>query len=237
LVCVDNAKKDVVLEEGISPCKARRGIPTWFQGNVSSAFANHIYWPSPPKKNTSTVRKVLFPACASSKEWRDLHRQKIACKSFYKGKRVQLDDQVTEKQQKQNREDPKVQKRPKLSQSGASGQQQKKGSKVSKRQKLSKSSGGALAHGNEPTSLSKEPLPSAPLPQSVASARNDFAPLPQELSVGLGQVMGLNRRQSSRRKKEAQLKKSSVLHGDEHALEAVCCLFCGEAYEDPPDED
>jgi DDE superfamily endonuclease len=59
-----------------SPVKIKRGVPHWFKGTVSPAFEQHIFWPSPPKKKTTFVHKQLFPACASSSEWRALYREK-----------------------------------------------------------------------------------------------------------------------------------------------------------------
>jgi hypothetical protein len=78
--------KDVVLNNVRSPMKARRGVPSWFAGKVSKAFAHHIFWPSPPKKATlSRAKKALFPACASTAQWRDLYLQTKAVKAskFY----------------------------------------------------------------------------------------------------------------------------------------------------------
>jgi len=46
---------------------------------VSPAFDKHIFWPSPekkPKKVVSRHKGELFPACASSQEWRDVYKQK-----------------------------------------------------------------------------------------------------------------------------------------------------------------
>ena len=60
-----------------SPCSAKRGLPQWFRGNVSSAFASHIFYPSPPKKKGGKLAPTqLFPACVSSHKWRELHRLK-----------------------------------------------------------------------------------------------------------------------------------------------------------------
>jgi len=59
-----------------TPIKARYGVPVWFAGKVSPAFEQHIFWPSPPKKQNQRKRSEIFPACASTKEWRALYRQK-----------------------------------------------------------------------------------------------------------------------------------------------------------------
>ena len=62
-----------------TPTKIKRGIPHWFHGKVSPAFDRHIFWPSPPKKSKEGERKhkaQLFPACASSHEWRKLYELK-----------------------------------------------------------------------------------------------------------------------------------------------------------------
>jgi hypothetical protein len=60
-----------------SPCSAKRGLPQWFKGNVSSAFKSHIFYPSPPKKKSGKLAPTqLFPACVSSQKWRELHRLK-----------------------------------------------------------------------------------------------------------------------------------------------------------------
>ena len=80
------SNKDVNLH-ALTPMKAKRGIPCWFTGNVSSAFSQHIFYPSPPKKlKKLNVRRQIFPACASTATWRELHRQKVAVKAtkFYK---------------------------------------------------------------------------------------------------------------------------------------------------------
>ena len=39
---------------------------------MSPAFSQHIFWPSLPKKvKTSTRKNPLFPACASTRAWRE----------------------------------------------------------------------------------------------------------------------------------------------------------------------
>ena len=54
-----------------SPCSAKRGVPVWFKGNISSAFSCHIFYPSPPKKaKTGKLAPMqLVPACVSTKKW------------------------------------------------------------------------------------------------------------------------------------------------------------------------
>jgi hypothetical protein len=89
--------KDVILSDDGSPMKAKRGIPAWYHGKVSSVFARHIFWPSPSKskKSAATMRRSLFPACASTKVWREIHVQNsvkskqsvskpVASNKFYK---------------------------------------------------------------------------------------------------------------------------------------------------------
>ena len=66
---------DVMLNDSGTPLKARRGIPAWYTGQISASCANHIFWPSPPKKKNSNIKRRLFPSCASAKEWRDLYRE------------------------------------------------------------------------------------------------------------------------------------------------------------------
>jgi hypothetical protein len=86
ILSTGQSNKDVNLNSA-TPMKAKRGVPSWFGGKVSGAFANHIFFPSPPKKTkANTVKKVLFPACASSALWRETTRQKSAVQSskFYK---------------------------------------------------------------------------------------------------------------------------------------------------------
>jgi len=64
-----------------SPCSGKRGAPAWFRGKkIFPAFASHIFYPSPPKKAKADNIPLaqLFPACISSKKWRELHRQKKA---------------------------------------------------------------------------------------------------------------------------------------------------------------
>ena len=61
-------QNEVFLGGNKSPSKAMYGIPSWYEGKVSAAFAKHIFWPSPPKKATTKAKKVLFPACASTSE-------------------------------------------------------------------------------------------------------------------------------------------------------------------------
>jgi len=78
---------DVCLrdEKTLSPSnsKLKRGVPVWFSGKVSPAFEKHIFWPSPEKKCRKCERKLteLFPACASSQEWRNLYKQKELSRS------------------------------------------------------------------------------------------------------------------------------------------------------------
>ena len=53
LLSLRNNTKDVCLERSIpkSPFKAKTGIAVWFAGKtVSPAFAQLIFWSSPPKK-------------------------------------------------------------------------------------------------------------------------------------------------------------------------------------------
>ena len=50
-----HSTKNVVLEVSDSPSKAKRGIPVWYEGKVSPAFAQHIFWPSPPKRKAPRV--------------------------------------------------------------------------------------------------------------------------------------------------------------------------------------
>jgi len=77
----DTAAADVILETVKTPLKAKRGIPSFYSGKVSPAFANHIFWPSPRLKNkSSSVRHEIVPACASSAQWREHHRDKVARK-------------------------------------------------------------------------------------------------------------------------------------------------------------
>jgi len=78
---------DVCLrdEKTLSPSnsKLKRGVPIWFSGKVSPAFDKHIFWPSPEKKRRKCDRKLteLFPACASSQEWRNRYKQKELSRS------------------------------------------------------------------------------------------------------------------------------------------------------------
>jgi hypothetical protein len=67
---------------------------------VSEAFKNHLFCPSPPKK-VAGIRRVLFPACASSSQWRNFHRQNIATKKFYKGTQQNNTDPADQQQNKQ----------------------------------------------------------------------------------------------------------------------------------------
>jgi len=58
-----------------------KGVPVWLKGKVYRAFEANVFWPSPPKtkskRNVSAqVEKELFPACASTAKWRELHRQR-----------------------------------------------------------------------------------------------------------------------------------------------------------------
>jgi len=71
-----HSTKNVVLEVSDSPSKAKRGIPVWYEGKVSPAFAQHIFWPSPPKRKAPRVAHELFPASASTATWRELYKQK-----------------------------------------------------------------------------------------------------------------------------------------------------------------
>ena len=68
----------VCLQSNGTPSKIKRGVPHWYAGKVSPAFANHIFWPSPPKKKQqkSSRQVQLFPACASSRVWRRMHEEK-----------------------------------------------------------------------------------------------------------------------------------------------------------------
>ena len=49
--------------------KIKRGIPSWYDGKVSPAFASHMFWPSPPKRRKPTPG-MLLPAAASTETWR-----------------------------------------------------------------------------------------------------------------------------------------------------------------------
>jgi hypothetical protein len=69
------ANSAVILQDVNSPFKAKRGIPAWFHGKVSPAFAQHISWPSPPKRKKQ-IPHELYPAAASTATWRELYRQK-----------------------------------------------------------------------------------------------------------------------------------------------------------------
>ena len=53
-------------------------MPMTRTGKISQAFSSHIFYPEPPKKaKTSKLTPTqLFPACISSKTWRDMHRTK-----------------------------------------------------------------------------------------------------------------------------------------------------------------
>ena len=52
-------------------------MPVWYAGQkISPAFTNHIFWPSPQKKTKSNKVRELFPACASSRTWREVYRRK-----------------------------------------------------------------------------------------------------------------------------------------------------------------
>jgi len=66
----------VVLEDNGSLIKAKRGIPVWYKGKVSPAFAEHIFWPSHAKRKKTVVAHELFPASASTATWRELYKQK-----------------------------------------------------------------------------------------------------------------------------------------------------------------
>jgi len=58
-----------------SPCKIKRGIPSWYAGKVSPAFASHMFWPSPSKRKKMAPRELL-PAAASTDTWRHMYRYK-----------------------------------------------------------------------------------------------------------------------------------------------------------------
>jgi hypothetical protein len=77
---------DVLTELINSPTKIKRGIPRWFDGKVSPAFREHIFWPSPPKQKSRGRPTELFPACASSSAWRALYREKEQRKTAPKKK-------------------------------------------------------------------------------------------------------------------------------------------------------
>jgi len=78
---------DVILKHNSdvsasSPCSAKQGHPVWFRGKISPVFASHIFYPSPPKKMKckKLLPAQLFPACVSTKKWRELHREKKTAK-------------------------------------------------------------------------------------------------------------------------------------------------------------
>ena len=88
-----------------TPTKIKHGVPVWYSGKVSPAFEKHVFWPSPPKKvslnKKRTSQAQLFPACASSQEWRMLYKQKQAEKNKTKSKsaaNMKVDAEVTSKQ-------------------------------------------------------------------------------------------------------------------------------------------
>jgi hypothetical protein len=71
---------DVKISVSGTPTKIRRGVPVWFRGKLSPAFDNHWFCPGPPKKKGKpavSYDKVLFPACASTSKWRELHRRRL----------------------------------------------------------------------------------------------------------------------------------------------------------------
>jgi hypothetical protein len=102
--CFLCADQDIVLDDkNGSPFKAKRGIPSWYEGRVSAAFAKHIFWPSPPKKAIKT-RRVLFPACASTQQWRQLHRENsIVTKKFYKSTTIEKSSNACEMKEKKKK--------------------------------------------------------------------------------------------------------------------------------------
>lgn len=88
----------MVLTSPKTPVKAKRGIPHWFRGKVSPAFASHIFWPSPPKKPAGQRRKnTIFPACASTHTWRELYNQTKNTKNM----------EVKQKQPRRRKDSPK----------------------------------------------------------------------------------------------------------------------------------
>jgi len=98
-----------------TPTKIKRGVPVWYAGKVSPAFEKHVFWPSPPKKVSLNKKRSsqtqLFPACASSQEWRMLYRQKQAEKNKTKSKSAANKKVVTEVTSKQDQSEIKQQKR------------------------------------------------------------------------------------------------------------------------------
>jgi len=58
-----------------NPTKIKRGIPLWYAGKVSPAFASHMFWPSPPKRKKPRSG-MLLPAAASTETWRHMYMQK-----------------------------------------------------------------------------------------------------------------------------------------------------------------
>lgn len=59
-----------------TPFKGKLGVPVWFAGKVSPAFKDHLFWPSPPKKEAKKAVKEILPACCSTSKWRELYRDK-----------------------------------------------------------------------------------------------------------------------------------------------------------------
>ena len=66
------------LQASVSPFSAKHGLPHWFKGRVAAAFSTHIFYPEPPKKTKAgkLLPNQLFPACISTKKWRDMHVNK-----------------------------------------------------------------------------------------------------------------------------------------------------------------
>jgi len=76
-----NATNDIQLSGELTPHKIKKGVPVWFKRMVSPAFEANVFWPSPPKTKckhnvSAQIEKELFPACASTAKWRELHRQR-----------------------------------------------------------------------------------------------------------------------------------------------------------------
>ena len=84
------------LQMTSSPFSAKRGVPHWFSGKISPAFSSHIFYPEPPKKvKTSKLTPTqLFPACISSKTWRDMHRTKESAKAKATSKSIKPKQKV-----------------------------------------------------------------------------------------------------------------------------------------------
>lgn len=213
---------DVVLDDSTtSASKAKRGVPTWYQGKVSSAFAKHIYWPSPTKK-TSTTRRVLFPSCASSQQWRDLHRQQVASKSIQKGKENSEMQEATTTQQKSTKVNPTMTSMNKSVPTEHSKTAEVPATKPTRQATKRKQND---RDKSSRKSQSKKSVLSTEEAKRVKRGPSATASITQK------------KQEEGTARNKAKSKKENSKHAEGSDDFVICCLFCHEVYVDPPSEE